>query len=185
MPRLYAYYNGSSGSGGNSGPSLPGGNWGPGSWLENALRHDFGSWDALKSHFSQLWTQNNQPHQYVMPYANPCPADKVFGYFKQPGHSAPGAPATTEGFEERIVLTFNNPISQSVNSSTRTIVNTTLPEHMFYPGSVTIQVDSLSDQTSRTTITGVGTGNYSWFNDVVGQSFFGAQASGAQNVCGR
>jgi RHS repeat-associated protein len=46
------HYGGSGGNG--SGPSLPGGNWGPGSWFENALRLDFGGPDALAAHFKQL-----------------------------------------------------------------------------------------------------------------------------------
>lgn len=55
MPRLYAYFE-SKGGGGGSGSTLPGGNWGPGSWFEGALRHDFGGSDALNAHFSKLWT---------------------------------------------------------------------------------------------------------------------------------
>lgn len=51
------HYGGSGGNG--SGPSLPGGNWGPGSWFENALRLDYGGRDALNANFRQLrqdWT---------------------------------------------------------------------------------------------------------------------------------
>lgn len=63
---------------------------------------------------------------YVLNYLNPCPASTVFNYFKQPGNSAPGAPAAREGLTQRIVLTGGNPISQYVNSATGTIINTTL-----------------------------------------------------------
>ena len=131
-------------------------------------------------------------HRYVIgPLLSPCPAGSVFGYFKQAGHSAPGAPTAREGFTPRIVLTGNNPISQSVNSSTGKIVNTTLPGHLFYPGDVTIKVSPVtyrgvtSNQTSTITITGVGTGDYPDLNEFLGRAFFGGQAAGALNACGR
>ena len=124
-------------------------------------------------------------HRYVLSYLNPCPASAVFGYFKQAGHSAPGAPAAREGFTPRLVLTGGNRISQSVNSSTGTIVNATLPGHRYYPGTVTIQVTPLSAQTSTTVITGEGTGAHSEENVILGEAFFGSQGAGAQNVCGR
>ena len=118
-------------------------------------------------------------------FFNPCSKASVFGYFKGAGNSAPGAPASREGFTPRIVLTGYSPISQYVNSSTGTIINTTLIDHMFYPGTVTIQVTALSNQTSETTVTGVGTGSDAEFNDMFGTWWFGTQAANAQDVCGR
>ena len=124
-------------------------------------------------------------HRYVLPYLNPCSASSVFGYFKQAGHSAPGAPAAREGFTRRLVLTGGNPISQFVNSSTGTIINTTLPGHRYYPGTVTIQVTpNQGGQTSTTVITGEGTGAHSEENVILGEAFFGGQAAGAQTACG-
>jgi len=109
----------------------------------------------------------------------------VFGYFKQAGHSAPGAPAAREGFTGRLVLTGGNPISQYVNSSTGTIINTTLPGHRYFPGKVTIQVTPNSGgQTSTTVITGEGTGAHSEENVILGEAFFGSQGAGAQTACG-
>ncbi len=126
-----------------------------------------------------------RPHRYVLPYVSPCPASVVFDYFKQAGHSAPGAPATREGFTPRIVLYGGNPISQYVNSSTGTIVNTTLNGHRYFPGTVTIQVTPLSAQTSTIVVTGEGTGAHARENVILGKAWFGAQAAGAQNACGR
>jgi len=134
---------------------------------------------------SQGTPQNGKPHKYEIKLLSPCPAKDVFGYFKGAGRSAPGAPAAREGFTPRVGLGGGNPISQYVNSSTRTIVNTTLPGHWFYPGTVTIQVNALSDQTSTITITGVGTGANPWINDAIGQAWFGGTANGAADVCGR
>ena len=125
-------------------------------------------------------------HRYVLRFLNPCSASSVFRYFKQAGHSAPGAPAITrEGLTRRIVLLGGNPISQFVNSSTGTIINTTLPGHRYFPGTVTIQVTpNLGGQTSTTVITGEGTGAHSEENVILGEAFFGGQAAGAQTACG-
>ena len=124
-------------------------------------------------------------HRYVLRYLNPCSASSVFGYFKQAGHSAPGAPAAREGFTGRLVLTGGNPISQYVNSSAGTIINTTLPGHRYFPGTVTIQVTpNLGGRTSTTVITGEGTGAHSEENVILGEAFFGSQGAGAQTACG-
>jgi RHS repeat-associated protein len=122
---------------------------------------------------------NGTRHRFVIPFLSPCPAPVVFAYFKQAGHSAPGAPATHEGFTQRIVLTGGNPISQYVNSSTGTIINTTLPGHRYYPGSITIQVTPLSKETSTLVITGVGTGAHAEENNFLGRGWFGFTGAGA------
>jgi hypothetical protein len=131
--------------------------------------------------------QRGKPHKYVITYASLCPASMVFDHFKQAGNSARGAPAVREGLTPRIPLTsfFSpNPISQSVNSSTRTIVNTTLEGHVFYPGDVTIQVSPYSNSIgSQITITGTGSGNYPLINDTVGYAWFGSEAAEAAGSC--
>jgi RHS repeat-associated protein len=122
-------------------------------------------------------TPQGKEHQYKISIPTMCTADEAFEAFKSPGFSAPGAPRAVEGYTDRIMLWGltgrNNPISQSVNSSTRTIINTTRPGHDFYPGTVTIQVDPRSANTSTITITGVGTGDHPIINDIVGYAFFG------------
>jgi hypothetical protein len=123
-------------------------------------------------------------HKYTINLLSPCSAKSVFDYFKGAGHSAPGAPAASEG-THNLTLTGNNPIRQDVNSATGTIVNTTLPGHQFYPGTVTIQVTPLGRETSTITVTGEGTGAHPILNDVVGQAWFGGTANGASDACGR
>ena len=129
----------------------------------------------------------SKPHKFKITYASICPADSVFNHFKQSGNSAPGAPAAREDFTPRIPLTgiFSpNPISQSVNSSTRTIVNTTLEGHVFFPGNVTIQVSPYSNSLgSQITITGTGSGDYPFVNDAVGYAWFGSEAMQAADAC--
>jgi hypothetical protein len=82
-----------------------------------------------------------------------------------------------------LILTGNNPISQTVNSSTMTITNATLPGHIFDPGTVGFQVDPAPGDTSVITITGTGTGDYPVLNDIVGELFFGGVASGIALSC--
>jgi hypothetical protein len=126
-------------------------------------------------------------HKYALNYLSPCPAPAVFGYFKQAGHSAPGALAAREGFTPRVILNGGNPISQFVNSPTGTIINTALQGHRYFPGTVTIQVKPLSMQTSTITITGVGTGAHSEENVITGTIWFAGAGIGAAapEVCGK
>lgn len=69
-----------------------------------------------------------------------------------------------------------------MDSNTLTIVNTTVPGHVFYPGTVTIQVTP-SAGGSQITITGSGTGDYPEFNDLVGELVFGRIAGDVANIC--
>ena len=108
-----------------------------------------------------------------------CSAGDAFNMLRAPGMSAPGAPAAQDGPPQQINLTGGNPISQSVNSSTMTIVNTTLPGHAFYPGSVTIHVSPVGSSGSMVTITGTDTSSDPILNDLVGYSFFGVDVLGS------
>ena len=132
--------------------------------------------------------QSQTPHKYVITRSSNCSAANTFNQFLAPGASAPGAPAAQEGPTPLINLPGlpgygPNPISQDVNSSTGTITNTTLPGHMFYPGTVVIQVTPSAGDTSNITITGTGTGNDPGFNDLVGEIFVGGTASGIALSC--
>jgi hypothetical protein len=77
--------------------------------------------------------QSGTPHKYTIKVPTNCSGDNTFSQLQQPGYSAPGAPAAQEHFTPRIPLfgiTSANPISQDVNSSTRTQTNTTLGGHV-------------------------------------------------------
>jgi hypothetical protein len=63
-----------------------------------------------------------------------------------------------------------------------TIVNTTLPTHTFYPGSVVIHVTPQGTG-SIISITGTGSGANGYLNDVVGYAFFGSRAIEAALSC--
>jgi len=84
-----------------------------------------------------------EDHKYERKAWTPCSQKAAFDALKLPNISAPGAPAAREGFTTPITLWGNggnNRISQMVDSGSRTIVNTTLEGHQFYPGTVVWQV---------------------------------------------
>jgi RHS repeat-associated protein len=129
-------------------------------------------------------TAPQNTHQYRISVPTLCSPSQAFSDMKDAGMSAPGAPAAQEGFTPRINLAGNNPISQYVNSSTMTIVNSTLPGHVFYPGNVTIQVVPAAGGNSDISITGTRSGNEPLINDAVGYAFFGGvSASSVAQVC--
>lgn len=140
---------------------------------------------VISSDVSDELPQNGTPHKYEIKRKSDCSANDVFNDLKRPGQSAPGAPAAREGFTPRVNLAGGNPISQTVNSASRTIVNTTLDGHIFYPGDVTIHVGATSGGGSEITITGTGTGSFAMFNDIVGYIWFGTAANQSAFVCHR
>ena len=127
------------------------------------------------------------PHKYSVNKSTNCSAANTFNRLKQSDMSAPGAPAAQEGTVAQIPLpgiTSPNPISQSVNTPSMTIVNTTLQGHVFDPGQVAIQVTATSNSTSDINITGTGTGNYAAANDVISEILFGGIAFVVSQTCG-
>ena len=130
-----------------------------------------------------LCGSDSKQHNYHIQRATLCSAAAAFRMLLAPGMSAPDAPAAQEGFTPQIVLAGNNPISQTVNSSTMTIVNTTLPTHTFYPGTVVIQVTPSGSNGSLINITGTGTSSDPLINDAVGIAFFGSVADLISQMC--
>jgi RHS repeat-associated protein len=124
-----------------------------------------------------------RPHEYTIVRDTLCSADRAFGMLKQAGASAPGAPSAREGTTPQVMLLGNNPITQTVNSSERTILNTTLDGHSFHPGTVFIKVTPNIFGGSRITIVGTGVSTSPILNNVVGYAFFGGTASGIQGFC--
>ena len=68
-----------------------------------------------------------------------CSERAVFEAWRK--NSAPGAPYAEAGEHDR-TLTGGNPIRQTVNEHSRTILNETLPGHQFHYGTVTIHVET-------------------------------------------
>ncbi|HZF99302.1 MAG TPA: hypothetical protein VEY92_13905 [Pseudoxanthomonas sp.] len=100
---------------------------------------------------------------------------------KAPNVSAPGAPGAREGLTPSVTLwgnDGNNRVSQYVNSSTRTIVNTTLEGHQFYPGTVTWQLTpGPFGIGSSISVSGTGTGPNPLWNNFIGMNYFGNMAA--------
>lgn len=126
--------------------------------------------------------EEEDTHEYEINVATSCNASQAFTLLRRPGVSAPGAPFAQEG-TNTVTLTGNNPIRQTVNSSTRTIINQTLPGHSFHPGTVTIRVSSLGSAGSLINIVGTGTGPNPTRNNVIGYAFFAPAAASVSGLC--
>jgi RHS repeat-associated protein len=130
-------------------------------------------------------------HHYKVSEPVLCPASTAFANLKEEGNSAPGAPAAAEGITKGIRLSAlpwqsepYNPITQIVDSGTFTILNITEPGHRYYPGTVRISVEPLSQESSLVTMEGVGWGNNRAENMAVGEAAFGAELQGLATICG-
>lgn len=128
-----------------------------------------------------LWGCAKASRTTMSKVVSPCSPNSAFKTLKQPYMSAPGAPGAREGFTPSITLwgnNGNNRISQYVDSLSRTIVNTTLEGHQFYPGTVTWQVTpGPFGVGSEISVSGTGTGPNPMWNNFIGMNFFGNMAA--------
>ena len=128
-----------------------------------------------------------EEHNYEIKQPTLCSANAAFNAITLPSVSAPGAPQAREGFNPNIQLLGNdgnNHISQFVDSSSRTIVNTTLPGHQFHPGTVTWQVTpGPFGVGAMITVSGTGTGPNPMLNNLFGYALFGPAAAAAATLC--
>jgi RHS repeat-associated protein len=123
------------------------------------------------------------PHEYAVQRSTVCTADEAFSRLKEPGISAPGAPAAREGVTQSIDLFGNNPITQTVDSQTRTIVNRTEPGHAFFDGTVVITAIPQPNDGSLVSIRGTGANDSPVLNVIVGKVFFGLSAHTVSAQC--
>ena len=126
--------------------------------------------------------QSDTPHRYNITVVTQCSADSAFGAVRAAGNSAPMAPYAQSGTHD-VVLLGGNPITQTVDTSARTITNVTGRDHMFYPGTVEIGVRDLGDGYSSINIRGRGTGADPTFNVIFGSAFFGGMAYSVADYC--
>ncbi|MDQ3287240.1 MAG: hypothetical protein M3Q42_03075 [Pseudomonadota bacterium] len=126
-----------------------------------------------------------QEHKYEIKQPTLCSPTAAFLAITMPRMSAPGAPQARPGFSPDVQLWGNggnNRISQNVNFSNRTIVNTTRPGHQYHRGEVTWQVDPAGTG-SVITVTGTGAGPNPAQNIAVGYLLFGPAAAAAATLC--
>jgi hypothetical protein len=64
------------------------------------------------------------------------------------------------------------------------IINTTLPGHQFFPGSVSIQVTPSFGGGSEINVLGQGNGPEPLINDMIGILFFGGMTEAIAEICG-
>ncbi len=125
--------------------------------------------------------QGNQGHHYGSATPTTCTPSQAFSALKEPGMSAPGAPAAQEGVTTPISLwsIFTpNQITQVVDTQNMTITNIALPGHIFQ-GTVTTQVTPFGTG-SLIKANGAGTPDESPFMGVV-NDIFGALLFGFRN----
>ncbi|HEY2010592.1 MAG TPA: FG-GAP-like repeat-containing protein [Rhizomicrobium sp.] len=145
------------------------GNWGTnGGLIQVAGGYDIGS----------------HHYDFSVPLCLGCSTQQAFDVVRS--FSAPGAGYAQNG-THKVTLAGNNghnQIIQTVDPDALTITNTTLPGHVFYPG--TVQLSVTQDQAGVVSlhVVGQGTGAYSTDNQIFGPAIFsalGLAAYGALN----
>lgn len=102
-----------------------------------------------------------------------CSEEQVFDAWRD--HSAPGAPHAEDGTNP-VTLTGNNPITQTVVPSTKTIINYSMPAHIFANGWVYIQVGTVGSNRGAW-ITGFASqGSNTTLNNILGEPTFRYEA---------
>ncbi|MGA0603533.1 RHS repeat-associated core domain-containing protein [Caulobacter sp. KR2-114] len=130
------------------------------------------------------WLTEPGSHHYTMTGGSLCDADEQFKYWRAPFVSAPGYRAGSAP-RQQVELALGNWIEQTVDVRSRTIVNTTLPGHMFYYGTVTIHV-SPTEAGSEVAVEGVGhNGNNARLNYILGVPLFYASMVAANLECNK
>ncbi len=125
--------------------------------------------------------QESHHYELSVPLCLGCSPTEVFDRVRS--FTAPGAGYAPNGTRD-VTLTGNNPIRQTVDRAALTITNTTLPGHVFHPGTVRLSVVPDSTGVVSLHVAGSGNGRYSMVNQIVGPIiFFGKdlEAFGALN----
>jgi len=105
-------------------------------------------------------------------FINGCTREKIFNIMiSQIQYVVPtiNAEPVTQGKE--VILFFGNLINISFDAKNYSIVNHTLPGHIFYPGKVTRTVVDLENTIAIKTV-GEGIGNWKWLNVYIGPLIF-------------
>ncbi len=138
--------------------------------------------NSIGTRFSAPRSKAKNEHRYDISVMTGCSADITFDIVRGAGNSAPGAPYAESGAHD-LVLTGDNPITQSVDPANRTITNVTRQGHTFYPGDVNINVAAQGRGSSSINITGTGTGKYPLVNNLFGGLIFGGMAMQVSEYC--
>ena len=126
--------------------------------------------------------EGGRPHRYRIQIVTQCSSQTTFNLLRAEGNSAPGAPYAETGTHD-LVLSGDNPISQTVDPQEMRITNVTLPGHIFYPGTVDIRVLGQGPNYSVIDITGTGQGRFPTLNNILGGLIFGKTAIDISQYC--
>ncbi|MEP3122606.1 MULTISPECIES: RHS repeat-associated core domain-containing protein [Alphaproteobacteria] len=148
-------------------------------WTIGVPVYDF--YDLHGNYLGGVSEEGGSFHRYDIEVVVQCSASTTFEVVR--ANSAPGAPYAEAGTHD-IMLAFNNPITQIVDVEARTIINITLPGHVFYPGTVEIYIRSIGGLYSSIHITGTGQGGaMPTLNNVAGGVLFGGMANYVAEYC--
>jgi len=125
---------------------------------------------AVEAEIKKLDPAGTHRYQLKMALCTACTLDDAMNAarsFAAPGQQSPAK----DGVTAHIILAGNNPITQTVDPKTHTIVNQTEPDHVFYPGTVTITF-SRENGVVTETVTGTGNGDIPKINILAGMMIF-------------
>jgi hypothetical protein len=125
------------------------------------------------------YDQGSHYYNFSIPLCLGCSPRTAFDVVR--AFSAPGAGYAQNG-THKVILTGNNPISQTVDPDTLTITNTTLPGHVFYPGTVKLSVGQDQGGVVSLNVVGQGTGPYATDNQIFGPAIFFSLGIAAYDV---
>jgi hypothetical protein len=125
--------------------------------------------------------QGSHHYELSIPLCLGCSPTQAFDRVRS--FAALGAGYAPNGTRD-VTLTGNNPIRQTVDPEALTITNTTLPGHVFHPGTVRLAVVPDHAGVVSLHVAGSGTGRYPLVNEIVGPIIFfgkGMEAFGVLN----
>ena len=96
-------------------------------------------------------------HDYLVTRGLQCSAAGGFEALKDSGGGPMAGPIPDSSVSRSPFILFDQQITQTIDSGTRTVTNVTTPTNFFRHGSVTLLVTTTGARSSRLTIGGVGT----------------------------
>ena len=124
-------------------------------------------------------------HDYTVERDLRCSANGGFEALKDSG-GAPFVDPIPDGINTRNISTIGQPITQLIDSGSRTVTNVTGDTHFFRYGTVTLSITPRGAGSSHLTIRGVGTntnGAVALLNQLSGPVLFSNLASDIQRKC--
>jgi RHS repeat-associated protein len=150
-----------------------------------------GGWQWVSTGFSgfsfdlAMLERPQNDHDYTVERDLRCSANGGFEALKDSG-AAPFVDPILDGISTRDISTIGQPITQLIDSGSRTVTNVTGDTHFFRYGTVTLSITPRGAGSSHLTIRGTGTntnGAVALLNQLSGPALFSNLASDIQRKC--